>query len=136
MTSPADTARLQRAALRNLIEAADPLCGKLEVIPGRVKLPPEYYPAAHPKIQVLREAVAAARAALDVEGVSEPGQDTARIRRADEAASRVHDYLRAIGEITPDECEAAIWTIHDELRAILAGKGSEGNVVELDEGVS
>lgn len=51
-------------ALRDLVTAAEPLCGKLEVIPGRVKLPPEYYPAAMPSIQRLREAVAAAKAVL------------------------------------------------------------------------
>lgn len=51
-------------ALRGLVAAAEPLCGKLEVIPGRAKLPPEFYPAAAPSIQVLREAVAIARAAL------------------------------------------------------------------------
>lgn len=52
------------SALQKLIDAADPLCGKPEVIPDRVKLPPEFYPAALPTIQVLREAVANARAAL------------------------------------------------------------------------
>ena len=52
-------------ALRDLVAAADPLCGKLEVVPGRVKLPPEYYPAASPSIQALREAVAAAKAVLN-----------------------------------------------------------------------
>lgn len=51
-------------ALRDLVAAAEPLCGKLEVIPGRVKLPPEYYPAAMPSIQTLREAVAAAKVVL------------------------------------------------------------------------
>lgn len=51
-------------ALRGLLAAAEPLCGKLEVIPGRLKLPPEYYPAASPLIGTLREAVAAARAVL------------------------------------------------------------------------
>jgi hypothetical protein len=52
-------------ALRGLVEAAKPLCGKPVIVPGRVKLPPEFYPAAMPSIQVLREAVAVAQAVLD-----------------------------------------------------------------------
>lgn len=73
------------------------------------------------------EAEAAAGTALDVE----------RLRAADQAASQVHDYIwpgegEAVGQM---EASAAIWTIHNVLRPIIAaasepaaGEGGEDDL--------
>ncbi len=49
----------------------------------------------------------------------------AKLREADEATSVVHDYLCGLKDVSPADCEAAIWKIHNTLRPLIDPSGEE-----------
>lgn len=49
----------------------------------------------------------------------------AKLREADEATSVVHDYLCGLNDVSPSDCEAAIWHVHNTLRRLIDPSGEE-----------
>lgn len=54
-----------------------------------------------------------------------PLTDSGRARRADAAASVVHDFIYGRNGVTKKEANEAIWTIHDMLRPLCGDQGGD-----------